>query len=131
MKVKQPKVISGIFTKKCIFIFEADNTCVTSSELSDFAAAVIEAYDSGVIATSETSSSSNWEYGPSVFFSTTVITTIGISLFLTTGYYFFLLSISRFLFLSISRFLFAHPSQSDKVSFCDRFSSGARQSFVR
>lgn len=57
--------------------FLTDNTCVTSSELSDFAAAVIEAYDSGVIATSDTSSSSNWEYGPSVFFSTTVITTIG------------------------------------------------------
>ncbi|XP_045206558.2 potassium channel subfamily K member 2-like [Mercenaria mercenaria] len=57
--------------------FLTDNTCVTASELSAFAAAVIEAYDSGVVATSDTSSTSNWDYGASVFFSATVVTSIG------------------------------------------------------
>ncbi|XP_045202858.2 potassium channel subfamily K member 2-like isoform X2 [Mercenaria mercenaria] len=57
--------------------FLTNNTCVTASELSTFATSVIEAYDSGVVATSDTSSTSNWDYGPSVFFSATVVTSIG------------------------------------------------------
>ncbi|KAL4230823.1 potassium channel subfamily K member 4 [Mactra antiquata] len=65
-------VQSSTFTQ-----FLTDNTCVTSSELSTFAQAVITAYDSGVVVTSDSSSSSNWDYAPSVFFSITVVTSIG------------------------------------------------------
>ena len=60
-----------------MFLSSADNTCVNSTELSNFAQAVITAYDAGVIATSDTSSETNWDYPSSLLFALTVITSIG------------------------------------------------------
>ena len=61
-----------------VFLFlSADNPCVTSTELSNFAQGVITAYDAGVVATSDTSSETNWDYGSSLLFALTVITSIG------------------------------------------------------
>lgn len=55
-----------------------DNICVSADELKLFTEAAIAAYDAGVTATTETSVS-NWEYGPAVFFTITVVTSIGMS----------------------------------------------------
>lgn len=57
--------------------FTGNNTCVLPDELETFVMKVITAYDAGVITASNVSSSSHWNYGSSVFFAITVITTIG------------------------------------------------------
>ncbi|XP_060078929.1 potassium channel subfamily K member 2-like [Ylistrum balloti] len=57
--------------------FLASQTCVTSAELETFVRAVITAYDQGIIATNQTDSASLWDYGNSVFFAMTAVTTIG------------------------------------------------------
>ena len=59
------------------YVLGDNSACVTSTELSTFVRSIISAYDAGVIATSDTSSESNWDYGASLFFSMTVITSIG------------------------------------------------------
>lgn len=57
--------------------FVAAKTCVSSTELETFVRAVITAYDQGIIATNQTDSASLWDYGNSVFFAMTAVTTIG------------------------------------------------------
>ncbi|XP_069116888.1 potassium channel subfamily K member 2-like [Argopecten irradians] len=57
--------------------FVAAKTCVSSAELETFVRAVITAYDQGIIATNQTDSASLWDYGNSVFFAMTAVTTIG------------------------------------------------------
>ncbi|XP_033736331.1 potassium channel subfamily K member 2-like [Pecten maximus] len=64
-------------TRSTFTDFLAAKTCVTSDELETFVRAVITAYDQGIIATNQSDSASLWDYGNSVFFSMTAVTTIG------------------------------------------------------
>ena len=45
--------------------------------MEDLIRVVIYAYDNGVIASDNASSSSNWDIFSSIFFSATIVTTIG------------------------------------------------------
>lgn len=51
--------------------------CVSPAELEKFVKTILQAYDQGVIQTNETSSTSNWDIGSAIFFSSTIVTTIG------------------------------------------------------
>ncbi|KAK3093896.1 hypothetical protein FSP39_021568 [Pinctada imbricata] len=57
--------------------FLANQTCVTADELRTFVQKVLAAYDDGVFSTDTESSASLWDYGNSVFFAMTAVTTIG------------------------------------------------------
>ncbi|XP_013421280.1 potassium channel subfamily K member 10 [Lingula anatina] len=52
-------------------------TCVSQEELETLIKTIIKAYDSGVLQTNSTQSASNWDIPSAVFFSATIITTIG------------------------------------------------------
>ena len=58
------------------FCHTGNYSCIPQEKLKKLLQKVLRAYDSGVIAGNE-SSASNWDYRSSVFFSTTVVTTIG------------------------------------------------------
>jgi hypothetical protein len=55
----------------------ANNTCVSPDELEKFIMSLLAAYDQGVISTPEKTSAPNWDFASAVFFTITVITTIG------------------------------------------------------
>ncbi|KAK2150932.1 hypothetical protein LSH36_382g03003, partial [Paralvinella palmiformis] len=54
-----------------------DNGCVSEAELDGLLRTILIAYDRGVIEFSNKSSASNWDLASSLFFSITVVTTIG------------------------------------------------------
>jgi hypothetical protein len=54
-----------------------DNRCVTETELGVLLKGILVAYDRGIIQFGNSSSASNWDVASSVFFSVTVVTTIG------------------------------------------------------
>lgn len=64
---------SGDFLQK--FLERAE--CVNREDLERLILGVLKAYDQGVIALNQTTSSENWNFASSFFFSATVVTTIG------------------------------------------------------
>ena len=59
-----------------------DNGCVSEAELDGLLRTILIAYDRGVIEFSNKSSASNWDLASSLFFSITVVTTIGMGTFI-------------------------------------------------
>lgn len=53
------------------------NSCLTDEELNEFIKVISQANDKGVPATGNVSKEPNWSFGQAVFFSGTVLTTIG------------------------------------------------------
>ena len=56
---------------------QAHNSCLSNDELNAFIKLVSQANDKGVPATANVSKEPNWSFGQAVFFSGTVLTTIG------------------------------------------------------
>ncbi|XP_064622230.1 potassium channel subfamily K member 16-like isoform X2 [Lineus longissimus] len=57
--------------------FLRNYSCIKPAEMEAFVKAVIIAYDQGVLTGNTTSSQTNWDYASAIFFSSTVVTTIG------------------------------------------------------
>ncbi|XP_064622233.1 potassium channel subfamily K member 10-like isoform X2 [Lineus longissimus] len=57
--------------------FLSNYSCITQAQMEAFVKAVIIAYDQGVLTGNTTSSHTNWDYASAIFFSSTVVTTIG------------------------------------------------------
>ncbi|KAG8193361.1 hypothetical protein JTE90_022989 [Oedothorax gibbosus] len=57
--------------------FLSDHTCLTDDALENFIVKIIAANNRGVSAAGNVSNELNWSFGQSIFFSSTVITTIG------------------------------------------------------
>lgn len=61
-----------------------NNSCVSPAELELFIQDVIEAYDAGFTMSNETETRDNsWDFVSSMFFCTTIVTTIGKNLSVT------------------------------------------------
>lgn len=56
---------------------QVHNACLTNDELNEFIRIVSQANDKGVPATANVTKEPNWSFGQAVFFSGTVLTTIG------------------------------------------------------
>ena len=59
--------------------FLANNTCLTADELSKLITTVLQAYDQGIVLTGNDTDNgdTSWDIASSIFFSTTIVTTIG------------------------------------------------------
>lgn len=68
-------IIRNLKTKRAKFLRE--HTCLTDDALEDFIKEIIAANNRGVSAVGNVTMEPNWSFGQSIFFSSTVITTIG------------------------------------------------------
>ncbi|CAH1791686.1 unnamed protein product [Owenia fusiformis] len=64
-------------TKTTRFEFLKNFSCVSNEQFELLIKTVIKAYGQGIIATNTTDSASNWDIPASIFFSTTIVTTVG------------------------------------------------------
>lgn len=69
------EMMDDLFEKKAQLL--RDHPCLKDEALEDFIRAVISANNRGVTAVNNVTSEPNWSFGQSLFFSGTVITTIG------------------------------------------------------